>query len=289
VISIAGRRVRRLHIAATGIAAVIVFSVFFMGSVSAYVGNSGYDVRLFRGSAKNCSDGTTVSVLVRDKKNHKPVHFQSVKWSFGKTKSSSDKLSARSTVTGKNGTTGVGVRFGPKAGTRTVYATVAGFRYTTTASCASAAKPTPKATKTPKPTQHPTATAKPTHKPTQPAQATRAPTPKPTKKPHRATPTPTPIAVVDPAPTPTAIVTTLPAGGISPSPSGTTTAVVDPGPGSSGEPAGATTNPQSLPPSDASHGGGGGFDFGLLALLVIGALGAVVVIFLIRQPTRVRR
>jgi hypothetical protein len=94
--------------------------------------------------------------------------------------------------------------------------------------------------------------------------------------------------------TPTPASATLPVGGItpspideaSPSPSTTLTAVVD----STGAPA-ATANPAPLPDSDAAQGGGGGpgFDFGLIALLVIGALGALVVIFLVRQPTRARR
>jgi len=297
VISIAGLRLRRLHLVAIAVASVIVFSVFFMGSVTAYVGHSSYIVSLTRGSARNCSDSASITATVRDAKTGKPVKFQTVVWSLASKKSSKDKVSPRASTTNSSGHASTGVRFGPKAGTRKIVATVGGFHSSTTASCSQAAQPTPKPTKPPKSTPKPTPkathpdktpapTPKATHKATQrPAQATPEPTPKPTKKPHHETPTPQPTDVP--------VAATLPAGGItpsplseaSPSPSSSLTAVVD----SSSAPA-ATPNVGSLPASDASQsGGGGGFDFGLIALLVIGALGALVVIFLVRQPARARR
>jgi len=297
VISIAGLRLRKLHLVATALASVIVFSVFFMGSVTAYVGHSSYIVSLTRTSVRSCSDSGSITATVRDAKTKKPVKFQTVVWSLGSAKSSKDKVSPSSSTTNGSGQARTSVRFGDKAGTRTVYASVKGFKSRTTASCSQAGKPTPKPTKKPtktpratQPHKTPAPTPKRTNKPTnKPAQATPAPTPKPTKKPHRDTPTPAPTA------TPTAVPTTLPAGGItpspigeaSPSPSDSLTGVVDPN--STGDPA-ATANTAPLPASDASQpGGGGGFDLGLIALLVIGALGALVVIFLIRQPTRARR
>src|SRR4051794_38814784 len=144
---------RGRHLAAIAGMAVIVFSVFFMGSVSAYQGNSGYDVVRHSGSTSNCSSGATVWVQVRDKKKHKPANFIAVTWQIAKSKSSKDKLSAHTTATNKNGIAAVTVRFGPVAGTRTIYATVSRFRYTLTASCSNAGKPTPKPT--PKPTSKP--------------------------------------------------------------------------------------------------------------------------------------
>jgi hypothetical protein len=297
VISIPGLRVRGLHLAAAGIATVIVFSVFFMGSVSAYVGKNPYVVSLSRGATKNCSDSAFVTATVRDAKSGKPIKFQAVLWSLGSSKSSKDKVSPRSSTTNGSGHASTSVRFGPHKGTRKIIASVKGFKFTTTATCSSAVAPTPKPTKTPKATQ-PAKTQAPTPKPnktpkatSRPAQSTPQPTAKPTKKPHKPTPTPADIL-----PTPSPAAATLPVGGITPSPIGevspsptsTLTAVVD----ATGDPAVAvTTNPQALPPSDAGQGGGGGggFDFGLIALLVIGALGALVVIFLVRQPTRARR
>ena len=280
----------RRHLAAIASAAVIVYSIFFVGSVTAYVGHSPYNVSLTRSSVRSCSDTGAITATVRDAKTQKLVRFQTVIWSFASTRSSKDKVMRRSSTTNSHGQASTSIRFGPKAGTRTVYASVGGFKSRTTASCAQAAQPTPKPTKKPhQPDKTPKPTPKPTPRPTQkPAQATARPTKKPHHEPTPGLPTEPPVA------TPSAVSATLPVGGITPSPideasaspSSTLTAVVD----STGAPA-STTNPAVLPASDAGQGGGGGpgFDFGLIALLVIGALGALVVVFLVRQPTRARR
>jgi hypothetical protein len=298
VISILGRRLRGLHLAALMVAGTVLFSVFFMGSVTAYVGTSPFIVSLTKGKATSCSGSVTIAATVRDAKSGKKVAFQEIDWGLKDTQSSKDKISPRTTHTNGNGQSSVTVSFGSAAGTRIVTAAVGGAKFITktTASCSSAGEtPGPKPTKKPKPTEQPTKKPKPTPTPTQKTpRNTPEPTPRPTKKPKptqadvtsepvNTEPSPTELVFPSDDPFPTATEGAL----IAPSPSAGESSLVAIAGGSPG--VAASGHPLTATDTAPDGGGGGGFDLGLIALLVIGALGVLVVIFLIRQPARGRR
>lgn len=76
-------------------------------------------------SVVRCDRKATITARVLKTKNNKPVWQQRVKWSLVKKRSKRDKLNRSVTITRRDGTTSVKLRFGPKAGLRKVRARAA--------------------------------------------------------------------------------------------------------------------------------------------------------------------
>jgi hypothetical protein len=275
---------RRLHLAATAVVAPVVLGFLLIGSASAYVGTNPFVVTFSGSGSVSCSANAVITATVRDAHNGKPVGFQTVQWSFKSTQSPRDRISASVTKTNNSGHTSVTISFGPVSGARKIVASAGGFANITGVACnAAVATASPKPAKTHRPTPKPPKTA------TQPTATAPTPYSQPTVKPkkhHQATPTPyggqagatTEPSVPD---------ETQGAGGASvPSPTDLTPLESSSDLAVLGG-AAATEQPAALAVSD--RGSGGGFDsFGIIALLVIGALTVLVVIFLVRQPDRAR-
>ncbi len=277
-------RGRRLQRSAIAVIAVVVLTVVLFGSTSAYVGTNPFVVTFAATRNTSCDTNTVITATVRDAHTGKPVDFQTVRWSFRSTLTSRDRLSASSTTTNSAGHTSVTVSFGPAGGTRRVIASVGGFANITSVGCGGAV-----ATQTPKPRKTPPPTPKPPKTATQQPALYSTPTPERTLKPkkhHQATPTPVDVSSASAAPSfpsETAgagdaileLPTPLAALG-----TGEDLAVVGG--------AAATAQPAAAAAVTDSGGGGGFGSFGMIALLVIGALLVLVVIFLVRQPARAR-
>jgi LPXTG-site transpeptidase (sortase) family protein len=120
--------------------AIIVAATLTVGSslaAVAYIGQSQVQVLLSGPSgAVRCDRTATITAKVVGAKDGKPVRNQLVKWSLGQTQSGRDRLSARSGLTNRSGTTSVRLSFGPVAGARSVKATASKASPSITVRCA---------------------------------------------------------------------------------------------------------------------------------------------------------
>jgi hypothetical protein len=76
-----------------------------------------------------------ITATVTKLKNGKPVPNQTVNWSLVTRQSPSDRLNKTQSTTNRQGVATVNLKFGPKAGKRTVRARMPGFKPTITVRC----------------------------------------------------------------------------------------------------------------------------------------------------------
>jgi LPXTG-site transpeptidase (sortase) family protein len=106
-------------------------------AAAAYIEQSQIQVLLSGPSGTvRCDRSASISAKVVSTKTGKPVSNQLVRWSLSGAQSGSDGLSASSTVTNKQGQTGVSLTFGPVAGARTVTASASRVSPSVTVRCA---------------------------------------------------------------------------------------------------------------------------------------------------------
>ncbi len=137
----------------------------------------------------------------------------------------------------------------------------------------------------PTPTAEPTPTEEPTPSPSPTATATPSPTATPTPSPSpTATPTPSPTPSASPTASPSPSPTASPSPSPTPSPSPSPTASPTPSASASAEPSGsASAEPTPAPSGSTSEDGGA--NLGWIAVLGLGALGALAYVLWARSRT----
>ena len=127
-------RIARLLLASIVALALTVGSAL---TVVGYIDQSQIQVLLSGPSGTvRCDRTATITAKVVSTTTGRPVRSQLVRWSLVRSQSRSDGLSARSTVTRKNGTTSVKLSFGKVAGARKVRAKASKVSPTITVRCA---------------------------------------------------------------------------------------------------------------------------------------------------------
>ena len=121
-------------------ALVAVFAVSLLipatlAPTAGYVDQREIDVALAATSGVKCDEKAVITATVTKLKNGKPVPNQTVNWSLVTRQSPSDRLNKTQSTTNRQGVATVNLKFGPKAGKRTVRARMPGFKPTITVRC----------------------------------------------------------------------------------------------------------------------------------------------------------
>lgn len=106
-----------------------------LATASGYIEQKLSQVLLSGPNVVKCNRTATVTAQVIATKSGIPLKNQIVHWSLAQTQSSSDGLSAASTITNERGKTSVNISFGPAAGPRVIRATAGGSAPTITVRC----------------------------------------------------------------------------------------------------------------------------------------------------------
>jgi hypothetical protein len=100
-----------------------------------YVDQRQYAVDLSAPASAKCDQKAVITAKVTSVKNGKLIANQAINWSLILKQSSGDRLSKSTSVTNRQGVATVKLIIGPKAGKRTVKATIPGVKSQVTVRC----------------------------------------------------------------------------------------------------------------------------------------------------------